>query len=217
MTYTRENPSPRFQQLLGFYRQLHDGGDPEMAIPPEEMFDGHAIMAHAGFLRDLIEGFRCRSVLDYGAGKAMAYTSAVFKRPDGSKARGLKEYWGVDEVVLYDPGYEPYATLPARRFHAVISTDVMEHIPEEDVDWVIDELFGFAERMVYACISTYPAQKHFPDGSNVHVTLRDSAWWLQRFRARKAALGSDAEFILVVYRDASDKAPEILTSFPRPQ
>lgn len=216
MSYSRDTPSPRYRELLGFYSRMHSEGDPDQNIPPDQMFSGQSLLSHASFLKQLIDGFAVRSVLDYGAGKAGGYRDVAFKLADGSKVRGVQAYWGVDEVALYDPGYPPYATLPDRRFHAVICTDVMEHIPEQDLDWVIDELFDRAERLVYACIATYPAHKLFPDGSNVHVTLHPADWWMQKFLARKAARQSDAEFVLVVYSGPSDKKPAILTSFARP-
>jgi hypothetical protein len=215
MTYSRANPSPRYRQLMEFYTQLHDGGDPEHDIPAEQMFSGHSLLPHVNFLKKLFDGLAVRSVLDYGAGKADVYRDVAFKLPDGTKVRGVQPYWGVDEVALYDPGYAPYATLPDRRFHAVICTDVMEHIPEQDLDWVIDELFDHAERLVYACISTYPARKVFPDGSNVHVTLKEAGWWQALFAARKAALQSAADFVLVVYGSKADKKPVVLTSFAK--
>ncbi|WP_341703684.1 hypothetical protein [Ferrovibrio sp.] len=216
MTYSRENPSPRYRELLGFYQQMHAEGDAAHEIPADEMFDGRNLIPHAMFLNELFRKMGIRTVLDYGSGKGMAYTRTAFKLPDGSQVQGVKAYWGVDEIVLYDPGNDPDAVLPDRVFDAVICTDVMEHIPEQDLDWVIDELFTHARRLVFASISTWPALKLFPDGTNVHVTLKDVDWWRQRFFARKAATGSTAEFALFVYKSAKDPEPVLLTSRDKP-
>jgi hypothetical protein len=43
----------------------------------------------------------------------------------------MKEYWGVESIRCYDPGYPPFSTLPEGRFDGVICTDVLEHCPEE--------------------------------------------------------------------------------------
>lgn len=212
MAFSRENPSPRYQQLVGFYKQMHDHGDPAHGISAEKMFDGHSLVAHVVFLRQLLQNLGARSVLDYGSGKAGAYDNTPFKLPDGRSVVGLKNYWDVDHIHLYDPGYEPHSSLPAGRFHAVICTDVMEHIPEEDMNWVIDELYGYAERLVYACIATYPAQKFFPDGTNVHVTLHEPDWWIQHFDERKAAMNGSAEYVLVFDHGPGSK-PDIRSSF----
>lgn len=211
MTYTRENPSPRYRELVGFYTQMHAHGDPEQGIAADQMFDGQSLFAHVGFLRQLLQNFGARSVLDYGSGKAGTYDNTTFKLPDGSKVVGLKNYWGVERIHLYDPGYEPHAVLPTDRFHAVICTDVMEHIPEQDLGWVIDELYGYAERLLYACIATYPAKKMFPDGTNVHVTLHEPDWWVRRFDERKSAIDGSAEYVLVFDHGPGSK-PDIRSS-----
>jgi hypothetical protein len=40
--YSREYPSERYRELLGFYRHLHEAGDPARGETPEETFNGHA-------------------------------------------------------------------------------------------------------------------------------------------------------------------------------
>ena len=212
MTFSREYPSPRYQQLIGFYRQMHEHGDPAQGIPADKMFDGQSLIAHVVFLRQLLQNVGARTVLDYGSGKAGAYDSMPFRLPGGGSAVGLKKYWDVDRIHLYDPGYGPHSALPDEQFHAVIATDVMEHVPQEDITWVIDELYGYAERLLYACIATYPAKKFFPDGSNVHVTLHEPDWWIQHFDGRKAALNAPAEYVLVFDHGPGSK-PDIRSSF----
>lgn len=60
--------------------------------------------------------------------------------PDGRKINGLKDIWRVDSITLYDPGYEPYSTLPVGDFDGVICTDVLEHCPEEDIPWIFKRI-----------------------------------------------------------------------------
>jgi hypothetical protein len=136
----------------------------------------------------------------------------------GGKLGTLQQYWGLDRLHLYDPGYPPLATLPDEVFDGVICTDVMEHIPEEDMDWVIDELLGYARQFLYACVALYPANKLLPDGSNAHVTLRAPKWWVEVFdRRRKAMLarspdGKAPHYYVVFFASANDANPLALTS-----
>jgi hypothetical protein len=76
----------------------------------------------------------------------------------------------------YDPGYEPFSQLRAGQFDGVICIDVLEHITESDLSWVIDELFAHAHRFVFATIACYPAKKHLPNGQNAHCTVRPPLW-----------------------------------------
>ena len=84
---------------------------------------------------------------------------------------------GVDRIVCYDPGYPPFSTLPTEKFDAVICTDVMEHCPEDDLPWILDEIFGFARHFVYGNIASYEALKRLPNGENAHCTVQPPEWW----------------------------------------
>jgi hypothetical protein len=78
--------------------------------------------------------------------------------------------------------------LPGNSFDGVISTDVLEHCPEEDLPWIVQELFDLADKFVFASIAGYPARKHLPSGENAHCTVRPLSWWTQLFS--HAAKGS---------------------------
>ena len=86
----------------------------------------------------------------------------------------------MQDVRCYDPCHEPFSRLPEEKFDGVLCTDVLEHCPEEDVPWILDEIFGYARRFVFANAACYPARKHLPNGENAHCTIREPAWWRER-------------------------------------
>ncbi len=97
----------------------------------------------------------------------------------------------------YDPGYAPHSARPPGRFDGVISTDVLEHCPEEDLAWILEEIFGYATRFVYLNVACYPARKTLPNGENAHATVRPPDWWRDKVAAAsrpelKWALHADA-------------------------
>ncbi len=100
--------------------------------------------------------------------------------PSGESAESLQAYWGLDKITCYDPGHESFATLPEGPFEAVICTDVMEPCAEEDLDWILTEIFDFATRFVFLTVACYPAKKHLPNGENAHITLRKPEWWRRK-------------------------------------
>ena len=59
----------------------------------------------------------------------------------------------------------------------MISTDVLEHCPEDDIPWIVGEIFGFADRFVFANVACYPARKRLPTGENAHCTIKPPDWW----------------------------------------
>ena len=113
-------------------------------------------------------------MLDYGAGKGHQYD---LNRTDVD----LREVYGVSEITCYDPGHQPYSSLPDGSFDGVICLDVMEHCPEEDLPWIISEIIGYAEKFVYFTVACFKAEKKLPNGENAHCTVRPPAWWKAMF------------------------------------
>ena len=92
----------------------------------------------------------------------------------------------VSSIRCYDGAYPPFTTLPVGTFDAVICTDVLEHIPEEDIPWILDELFGYAEKLLYVNIACYPAKAILPNGENAHCTIKPVEWWREHLLAASA-------------------------------
>ena len=174
--YSRESPSPRYRELIGQYSQMHVEGEKNLQLPPEETFGGGSLLRHVPRIRELVQQFGIGSLLDYGSGKGMQYRQGI-KLSDGTKYASVLDFWGVESVTCFDPGYAPFNQLPAGKFDGVICTDVLEHCPQEDVGWIVAEIFSFARAMVYCNIACYPAQKHLPNGENAHCTVKSKAWW----------------------------------------
>ena len=184
--YSRSNPSPRYRALLAQYQQMHVEGEPRLGIPAPKTFAGRTLLPHAPAIRRLVRKHGARSVLDYGAGKGWQYRLRDFKLPTDEWTASLAAYWGV-EITCYDPGVAEFSQPPQQRFDATVCTDVLEHCPEEDLSWIVDELLGYSRLFLYASVACYPARKRLPNGENAHCTIRPPAWWevtISRIAAR---------------------------------
>lgn len=200
--YSRQSPSPRYLSLQEAYRHLHEEGDPEAGIEARQMFDGRSLVQQAGLIYNLIQHFHANTLLDYGSGKGMQYGPTNIQLPDGRQFSSIPEFWGVT-VFCYDPGHEPFSTPPTgRKYDAVISTDVLEHCPEEDLEWIVDEMFSAAGKFLYANAANYPARKHFANGENVHITLKPGEWWNALFE--KVAARHNVPWLLTVEERAME-------------
>lgn len=177
MKYSRENPSPRYLELQQLYRAMHEKGEIFLGISPEQTFPGGSLLPQAGNIKRLIERCGARTILDYGSGKGKQYELRPFRDASGAVWPDIMEFWGIDEVVCYDPCYVPYSRLPNGKFDGAISTDVLEHCPEADVSWIVDEIFGYANKFVFADVACYPARKRLPNGENAHCTVLPAEWW----------------------------------------
>jgi len=180
--YSRQAPSPRYRELVEQYRLMHRRGDPLRNISAAEMFAGQSLPRHTENIRRLCRQHAARTLLDYGSGKGAQY-KLQFQIPGAAQPLTIPQYWGVERLVCYDAGYEPYSVLPVGQFDGVVSTDVWEHCPDDDLAWIVDEVFRFATRFVYANVACYPARKTLANGENAHCTIRRDTWWQQLLAA----------------------------------
>ena len=82
----------------------------------------------------------------------------------------------------YDPAIPEVSTVPTQRVDFMLNVDVMEHIPESDVDEVLTHMHSLSDCVFYN-IATRPAKNMLPDGSNAHCTVWSEAQWLERIAA----------------------------------
>lgn len=149
-------------KLISWYREAH---------ARKRQFQGLSVLTYADQIGRMIRGVNAVTLLDYGCGQGLQYTE-----------HKLHERWGVPMPALYDPGVPALEAKPAGTFDGVICSDVLEHVPEELVANVLCELFGYARSFVWLSVCCRPAKKKFPDGRNLHVTVKDQAWWARRVR-----------------------------------
>lgn len=163
------------EKLIAWYLEASSGG---------LQFHGLSILPHARELGILIRATGSTRLLDYGSGCGHQY----------GKHHRLHERWGVPQPTLYDPGVAGLEAKPAGTFDGVICSDVMEHVPERLVPAVLAEVFAYAEKFVWISVCCRPAKKKFPDGTNMHVTVRPQEWWVPLVRDVAAGKRFDLVF-----------------------
>ncbi len=164
--------------LIQQYRIMH-------AEDPRH-FPGRSLLPVAWRVYDLVRKHRTVTLLDYGCGQGQQY--------DRYK---VHDWWGVPRPALYDPAVARHAARPEGSFDGVICTDVLEHVPDDEIDGVLADCFGHAHGFVFFSVCCRPAKRSLPNGANCHVTLREPAWWGERLRNFKAARGTGAALNLV--------------------
>lgn len=147
--------------LVDQYKELHKD---------ENLYAGSALNIHKESIRQQLTNKNCKTILDYGCGKAIQYTRENIH----------EDYFYGIMPSLYDPAVDEFSKMPKGTFDAVISTDVLEHIEEQDLPKVIKEIFSKADKFVYLGICNVPADSFLPDGRNSHVTLNNLDWWLEQ-------------------------------------
>lgn len=138
------------------YKLLHDRG----------MYDGHRTLDHKDRILNIVKETGSKTILDYGSGKGTQYST-----------HRLDEYWN-SLVDCYDPYVDKFSVLQNKNYDGVISIDVLEHIPEEDLENAMATIFSKSKKFVYLCIHIGKAKKKFSDGTNVHVTIKPRKFWI---------------------------------------
>jgi hypothetical protein len=109
------------------------------------------------------------SIIDYGAGRSQI-------------VHWLGEAVNAKRTVCFDPAVPGIDVLPDETFELVVSFDVLEHIPEEELDAVLAEMAKLSKDALLV-IDTAPAKAILSDGRNAHVCLHEEAWWHKRLKA----------------------------------
>jgi hypothetical protein len=163
-------PSQEYHDLIDSYKVLHQ---------EEGKFKGISLVPLVPTLMSLVKENNCKTLLDYGCGKAIPYDKDRCKEID--LRHPIQKLCNLKSFDLYDPAYEKYATLPDKKYDIVVCTDVLEHIAEQDMDYVLTEILSRSKKIVFLNISCQPALKHFKEGKfkgkNVHISVFDPSWW----------------------------------------
>ncbi len=162
---------------------MHVEGERFLGISAEKTFPGKSLIPQAPRIKTMIARHGAETILDYGSGKGYQYGPVQLRAADGRQWASVQEFWGVRQIRCYDPCFVPHSTLPEGKFDGVISTDVLEHCPEEDIDWILDEIFSYAKKFVFANVACFPAGKRLPTGENAHITIYPRPWWEEKIRA----------------------------------
>jgi hypothetical protein len=147
--------------VLKQYRILHESPD---------FCRGSAIKEHLDAIEGLCKKYECKTLLDYGCGKAMFYK------------QGIADKWGV-EATLYDPGVPEYSEKPSGQFDCVVCVDVLEHV--EDPEKTIKDIMSYPTKAAFIQVCTQPSditkkKRRLLDGRGLHISVYPSDWWTPR-------------------------------------
>ena len=169
--------SKYYYEVIKKYKAFHENGIKNQ--PGFSTFLGYSLTKWILKIQEIIKTNNCNSLLDFGCGKAFLYKNK-FKIGD-KEFTNLSDFWNLKNIYLYDPGLEEYSDYPKGKYDGIICTDVVEHIPEDDVLNFIDELFKLSNKFIFVVIATMPASKFFDDGKNIHLSLKDQEEWKKIF------------------------------------
>lgn len=121
---------------------------------------GYDVVKYQKLIKDLVDCYDAKTILDYGCGKGWQYTEPLpygmlpgESQPE-SQWQTFDQYLGVT-VYCYDPCVAGFETPPPSdaKFDGVICTQVLNSIPDADMTWVRETLERHAEKFCFVGIN----------------------------------------------------------------
>lgn len=185
--------SKEYKQALALHKEAHikgvsrKGRGEEKEWSGQRTFEGSEILHVMPAIRQIVKDQNIKHCLDFGCGKARAYSLAF--DIEGERHRNFYHATGLEPacVYLYDPGLKQFEQPPRQeqKFDLTICTDVLEHIPEQDTDTVLDYLFEKTNKALVISIACHESLTHLKGDVNAHVNVKPAEWWIQKLDERQ--------------------------------
>ena len=86
-------------------------------------------------------------------------------------------------ITRYDPSVTKYSALPLRSFNGLMSYDVLEHIPEDELPILAKWLLLYCNKCIVLGIACFPAIEILDNGENAHCTVHEPKWWIYKIQS----------------------------------
>jgi len=174
-------PSKEYFKNLNYYKDMHKYGYQLIdgrKRDSKDAYDGKSTLAFAPIIKEIIKKENINNMIDYGCGKGNFYSKSFDL--EGKLIPPLRKFWDI-EIKLYDPCYEKYSKFEKdETFDLLICIDVLEHIPESDIEWILDRFFKISKKYIFINVACYEAIALLPDGENAHINIQKPIWWLNK-------------------------------------
>jgi len=117
----------------------------------------------------------CKTLLDVGCGNGYL---VQYLRERGIKALGLdfSEFAGTTTGYFIQHDATNGLPFDDETFDVVISSDFFEHLPEDKIDFVRDEMLRVGKRVI--ALINYKKEKI----DNTHLTIKPKEWWVDKLK-----------------------------------
>jgi SAM-dependent methyltransferase len=162
---------------------------------------------------NLIKNFEFKTVLDAGCGAGDVVRYLLEKGYDAYGAEISETAIKLNAKDLFDKGRivnTSLANLPFEDnyFDVVFTSEVLEHIPEHQMNSVINELHRVSKRLVFGTISLRPSSNF----NKYHCTIKPRNWWENIFNENN--FETERDFVNVFQKKGEFSFEEVLLEGP---
>jgi len=141
------------------------------------------------YIRFLMDRYDAKSVLDYGCGKGEQYSTlnsyVLHFAPPGVRTEPMtfQTRINAESVYKYDPCVPEFDQEPVgQKFDAVICTQVLGSIPDDDIAWIKHKFMNYATKFVFIGLHSSPpkSKKRIYDTAYINYN-RTVEWYQEQF------------------------------------
>ncbi len=147
----------RDKKYTELYKELHEN---------DERY-GESSVGFLGEAKILVDFVKPKTVLDFGCGK-------------GALLARLAEHFPQINFFGYDPSIKGREKIPVEKADMIINTDVLEHIPENIIENVVEQIAGLSQK-VFFVLHHAEAGEFLSNGENAHCTIKPPEWYHKMF------------------------------------
>ena len=162
--------SNQYDELINYYKQMAENGYNRVdGTFVKNVYSDAEPHKFADQLKKIVEFFDAKNGLDYGSGGSNLNKTKL--------ANGVKfiDYIGLQKIQSFEPARKKNKKYKS---DIVLCFDVLEPVFINDVPWVLNDLFKYANKCIVINVACYNAAALLPNGENAHITVRPPSWWL---------------------------------------
>ncbi|MCZ6500105.1 MAG: ELM1/GtrOC1 family putative glycosyltransferase [Gammaproteobacteria bacterium] len=164
--FSRKNPSQAFRDLC------HIAQDPQNISQRNDRKKTAAVRSNQAGLAKLLEECSVHTVLDCQI--SAASRGSILGFPAVAKA-------GIEQLVEFDPTAHLGDAVSSERVDATVCFATLDFVPDEDIPWLLKQLFGRTRRLVYCEVSNKTESQYLSNGMTLNRRNRPVEWWQYQF------------------------------------
>ena len=164
--FSRENPSQAFNDLCDIAQ------DPQVISQRDDGGKTTVVGSKQAGLAGLLGKCSARTVLDCQI--LAASPGSIMRFPAVAEA-------GIEQLVEFDPTAHLEQAAPSERIDAVVCLETLDFVPDDDIPWLLRQLFERSKRLVYCEVSGKPGRHYLANGATLDRRSRPVEWWQYQF------------------------------------
>lgn len=169
--------SDAYYQSIEHSRQYHFKKD---------IYSGVATIQYRYDIKELVEKYNAKTLLDYGCGKAFHYFNEE-KCKEWFDGLSFSQWLNLESVYLFDPCVDQFSKHPDKdaKFDSVIAIQSLAGVPDVDFPLVVNQLMKMTGKFCFIgnklkkgkASKEEPALAKYYEGDRV-----DPEWWKEQFK-----------------------------------